>query len=360
MGVFFHEFAHAMIGELGLPATGSEEDTADQFSAYVMADMVRGEANPFLIDIATYSVLHLFYSAQEQWRDGRSHPWQDEHAADIRRFRNSFCMLYGADPALYGNLAARVGFDRNDIERCLSDYAKISKAWDTLMKPHTRNLSLDLPGTHPADTPGGRISLDFSPTQYRYGYIAKRLFDEQLRGWLQTFSRYLVWPRNLLVEFRDCGEPNAYYSHHSGTIRMCYELIERASQTVLRAEGIALLTPSERAMAFVQGAWWARVNTKSGLLDISITYNPDQTYRSDETWTQTGNLAARVTGAWSVQPTGPSRLMIRRNPMQSYPREFCNSLGYCQPHARQPASYPVQIIDQNTMNVGRVVWTRMR
>ena len=102
------------------------------------------------------------------------------------------------------------------------------------------------------------------------------------------------------------------------------------------------------------------MNTKSGLLDISITYNPDQTYRSDETWTQTGNLAARVTGAWSVQPTGPSRLMIRRNPMQSYPREFCNSLGYCQPHARQPASYPVQIIDQNTMNVGRVVWTRMR
>ena len=141
---------------------------------------------------------------------------------------------------------------------------------------------------------------------------------------------------------------------------MCYEVIEHASLTVLRGEGIAALTPGQQLMAFVQGAWWARVNTESGLLDIRTTYNPDQTYRSDETWAQTGHLAARVTGAWSIQPAGPSRLMMHRNPTQFHPREFCNSLGYCRPHARRPASYPVLIIDQNTMNVDGVVWTRMR
>ena len=361
MGVFFHELAHAMIGELELPATGPKEDTADEFSAYAMATMVQGEADPFLINLVTYSSLSLYYSAEEKRRGGRPHRWQAEHAADIRRFRNYFCMLYGADPALYGNLADQFGFDRNTIKRCSTDYAKRSKAWDTLIEPHTRNLSPDQPGTHPAAAPGGQVSLAFGPTHYRYGDMARRLLDEFLRGHLQALSRFLVWPRNLLVEFRDCGTPNAYYDPDSGTITMCYELVEEASRTVLRAEGIASLTPGEQAMAFLQGTWrWrTRVNTESGLMDIRITYNADQTYRSDEIWTQSGNLAARVTGAWSVQPTGLGQLMIHRRPTQWWPREFCNGRGYCQPHARQPANYSVQIINQNTMNIGGAVWMRI-
>lgn len=361
MSVFFHEFAHAMIGELELPATGPEEDTADEFSAYMMADMVREQADPFLIDVAAYSSLHLFYSAQEKARDGRPHPWQDEHAPDIRRFRHSFCMLYGADPLLFGGLADQVRFGQKNEGRCLNDYPRSARAWETLLTLRARNLGPDLPGTHPADAPGGRIMLDFSPTYYGYGSMARRLFDEFLGEWLQGMSRYLVWPRNLLVEFRDCGEPNAFYNPSYG-IRMCYELIERASQTVLQAEGLATLTPGVLAMLFVKGDWWARMNTKSGLFDITITYNPDQTYRSNEIWTQSGDLAARVTGVWSAQTAGLGlgQLMIHRNPTQFYPRKFCNNLGYCRPHARQPANYQAQIIDRNTMNVGGVIWKRIR
>lgn len=359
MGVFFHEFAHAMIGELELPATGPEEDVADEFSAYMMANMVQGKADSFLIDVARYSSLHLFYSAQEKARDGRPHPWQDEHAPDIRRFRHFFCMLYGADPPLFGGLADQVRFGQSNKGRCLNDYRRSARAWDTLLRLRARNLGPDLPGTHPADAPGGRIILNFSPTYYRYGSMARRLFDEFLGEWLQEMSRQLVWPRNLLVEFRDCGEPNAFYSPSYG-IRMCHELIERASQTVFQAEGLATLTPGMPATAFVKGDWWARMNTKSGLLDITITYSPDQTYISNEIWTQSGNLAARVTGVWSAQSAGLGQLMIHRNPTQFHPREFCNSLGYCRPHARQPANYQARIINRNTMNVGGVVWTRIR
>lgn len=360
MGVFFHEFAHAMIGELKLPATGPEEDTADEFSAYVMAEMVRGKSDPFLIELATYASRHWYYSARKMEWAGQPHPWQVEHAPDIRRYRHSFCMLYGANPALYRSLADWHGFDQRFRSRCVGDYGKRTKAWQEILRLRARNLGPNRPGKYPANTPGGRINLAFSPTQSRYSHMARRLFDEDLQGWLQEMSRYLVWPRDLLVEFRNCGEPNACYNSDTGTITMCYEMIESASQTIFHAEGIAVLTPRDRALAFVQGAWWARVNTKSGLLDISITYNPDQTYRRDETWTQTGHPAGHVTGAWSVQPAGPSRLMIHRNPMQFHPREFCNSLGYCRPHTRRPAGYPVLIIDQDTMNVDGVVWKRMR
>lgn len=360
MGVFFHEFAHAMIGELKLPATGPEEDTADEFSAWVLANWVRGKADSFLIKMTNASPLFWYYSARERDQAGQPHRWQGEHAPDIRRFRHTFCMLYGADPFLYGSLADQVEFSLEDKHRCINDYPKHDKAWTEILMLRARNLGSDRPGTYPANTPGGQIELAFQPTQSPYGHRARELLNKFLEEKLRELSRQYVWPRNLRVEFRDCGEINAKYYSDTGTISICYEFIEHASLTVLRGENIAAPRLGQQAMAFVQGAWWARVNTESGLLDMRIIYNPDQTYRSDETWTQTGHLAARVTGAWSVQPAGPNQLMIHRNPTQLHPREFCNNLGYCRPHTRRPAGYPVQIINQDTMNVNGVVWTRMR
>ena len=360
MGIFLHELAHAMIGELGLPATGPEEDAADDFSAYIMGAMVRGKANPFLIDMVTYSSLHKFYSAKRQQEAGQPHPWWGEHAADIRRFRNSFCMLYGADPALYGNLANRFPLDSDWRNRCSQDYAKRSKAWATLMRWHARDLGPDLPGMHPANAPGGRIHLVFKPTHDRYGDSVKWLFSDVLGERLRHWSRYLVWPRDLLVEFRDCQQINAWYDLKSGTITMCYELVHDASQIVMQNQGLSTFTPGEQAMDFIQGAWWARVNTGSGILDITITYNPDQTYLSEEIWTQSGNLRARVTGVWSAQPVGLSQLSIQRRSTELYPREFCNSSGYCQRHVRQPENLSAQILDRNTMNITGVVWRRIR
>lgn len=360
MGIFFHELAHAMIGELGLPATGPEEDAADDFSAYIMGDMVRGKADPFLIDMVTYSSLHKFYSAKQRQEAGQPHPWRGEHAADIRRFRNSFCMLYGADPTLYGNLASRFSFDSNWRNRCYQAYAKRSKAWATLIRWYARNLGPSLPGAHPVNAPGGRIHLVFKPTYDRYGDYVKRLFNDYLGETLRHWSRYLVWPRDLLVEFRDCQEINASYRLDSGTITMCYGLVHSASQIVIQNAGIAAITPGEQAMDFIRGVWRARVNNRSGPLDITITYNPDQTYLSEEIWTQSGNLAARVTGGWSAQPVGSGQLSIHRRPTNLYPREFCNSSGYCQRHVRQPANHLAQILDRNTMNVAGVVWRRIR
>lgn len=360
MGIFLHELAHAMIGELGLPATGPEEDAADDFSAYIMGAMVRGKANPFLIDLVTNSSLHKFYSAKRQQEAGQPHPWWGEHAADIRRFRNSFCMLYGADPALYGNLANSFQLDSNWRNRCSRDYAKRSKAWKTLMRPYARDLGPDLPGMHPANAPGGRIRLVFRPTHDRYGDSVKWLFNDFLGERLRFWSRYLIWPRDLLVEFRDCQANNARYDPVSGTITMCYELVHSASQIVMRAQGIAARTPGEQAMDFIQGVWRARINTGSGILDITITYNPDQTYLSEEIWTQSGNLAARVMGDWSAQSAGSNQLSIHRRPIEFHPREFCNSSGYCQRHVRQPENLSAQILDRNTMNITGVAWRRIR
>ena len=361
MGVFFHELAHAMIGELELPATGPEEDTADEFSALLMSTVASGEANPLIIDVATYSSLFWYYSAQGKSQARQPHPWQSEHAPDIRRFRNSFCLLYGSNPALYGSLADQVGFDQGSKARCSQDYAKKYKAWESILE-RARNLSADQPGEHPDDAPRGRIRAVFLPTGNAYGQAAKFLFDEGMAEVLEEFSRYLVWPRDLLVVFGHCGMANAYYDRGLGAITMCYEMIEYASQTVLQAEGIAFApAPGVSASAFVQGTWSMRLNTVYGLLDVAITYQPDQTYRSDEVWVQSGILAARVAGTWAAELAAPDQLLIHRHPAEWLPQAACYyDQAACQPYVGQSVTYPAQIIDQNTMHVDGVVWQRMR
>ncbi len=89
MGVFFHEFAHAMIGELELPATGPEEDTADEFSALVMSLLTQDEMDPGSLNAATYSSLLWYYWTLEKDRAGQVVPWHGEHAPDMRRFRHT-------------------------------------------------------------------------------------------------------------------------------------------------------------------------------------------------------------------------------------------------------------------------------
>ena len=362
MGVLFHEFAHAMIGELGLPATGPEEDTADEFSALLMGELASVADHPVLVDVATYSSFLWFHLALAKERAGQSHPWRDEHAPDIRRFRHSFCMLFGSNPALYSGLADRHGFDQRFKARCLDEYAKRSKAWESIVEPSARNLGADFPGLHPADAPGGRINVVFRPTSNRYMQMVELPLEEMLVALVGELSRYLVWPRDLLVEFRDCGTVSAHYDPGLGAITMCYEMIEYASQTVLQAEGIASApAPGASALAFVQGTWWMRLNTVYGLLDVAITYQPDQTYRSDEVWVQSGILAARVAGTWAAELATPNQLLIHRRPDEWLPQAACYyDQAACQPYVGQSVTYPAQIIDQNTMHVDGVVWQRMR
>lgn len=110
-------------------------------------------------------------------------------------------------------------------------------------------------------------------------------------------------------------------------------------------------------MSFLHGAWWARIATAYGPLDVTVVYHPNRTYQSDEVWAQSGDLAARVMGAWSAEAAG-DQLFIHRLPEQWLPQQFCYySQAACQGQART-ISHPARMIDRNTMNVDGVVWQR--
>ena len=362
MGVLFHELGHAMIGELALPATGPEEDAADEFSAVVMSGLVSGETDPLAINAATYSSLLWLHWAQENEREGQYAPWHGEHAPDMRRFRNTFCILFGANPVEYNRLADRVGFDQNFKDRCTTDYDRKVAAWEAIFALRARRQGPDLPGASPASTPGGRINLVLDDSTNKYAQFL-RLFEGDLAAMLELLSQEFVWQRDLLVVFRDCGELNAFYSRSAGTVTMCYDLIRHASQIVLQAEGIAAPTQHGSVMSFVQGTWSARVLVASHPLDVTITYRPDQTYLIEEVWVpaglQPGGLAARIEGTWAaVEGAAANQMFIHRQPEQWLPQEGCYySQAAC---GSETQAYPAQIIDQNAIYVDGIVWSRTR
>lgn len=355
MGIFFHELGHAMIGELKLPATGPEEDTVDEFSAIAMSQVAEGEMDPLLGRVASYSSL-LWYVLAEQAAQGRTPtPWHGEHSPNIRRFRHTFCLLFGSNPAMYSRLADQFRFDQRFRSRCEQDFTKRFKAWESIMASKARYPGLDSPGAYPADAPGGRINLSFRPSRSGYMPFAKQLFDA-LSPVLDNLSRYLVWPRNILVEFRDCGEINASYDPFQGRIEMCYEMIKHGTELVLRAEGIDVAPARDPAMSFLQGTWWARIDTEYGPLDVTITYHPNGAFQIDEIWAQSGDPAARVGGTWSAESAG-NQFLIRRLPQQWLPQDFCYfSQAACR--GAQATSRPAQVVDRNAMSVDGVVWQR--
>jgi hypothetical protein len=394
LGVFFHELGHAVIGELKIPATGPEEDVADEFSAFVLGAVFEEEANlkdPMVEDllegIVTYSSLLWYYNGVKMEKQGQTEPWQGEHAPSLRRFRNSFCIIYGGNPQRFEDLATKVKFDDRTKARCLQDYKKRYQAWETLLKPVSRNLGPDSPGDYPADAPGGKVLLTFQEPSTDVGRAVAGLLREtnvmkEIAGFLE---KGFVWPRDFQIEFRDCQEINAWYDPQAGKVTFCYSIVEFFSKTVFEAEGAAG-TPSQQppdtrrtpldgrvpdprqppaqkqptaedAMAFFVGVWQATMQGPDGSITGQVTYAKDRSYHL---MLQSPYGTTEIVGSWSAVPLGPKQVQISANPQNWEPKQICNAYGYCQPNPQYPSQIVVQLIDQNSVSAEGIVWRRLQ
>lgn len=378
-GIFFHEFGHAVIGELQIPATGPEEDVADGFSAFVLGSVFEDPENwenaqeeDILQGIVTYSSLLWYYNGLKMEQEGKQEGWQGEHAPSLRRFRNSFCILYGSDPKRFEPLAEKIQLDERTRARCLQEYKKRYHAWEVLLKPVSRNLGPDQPGDHPADAPGGKIILTFQEPQTDVGRVVTALVRDtnvmtEIVGYLE---KAFVWPRDLQVEFRDCEEINAWYDPQAGKVTMCYSIVDHFSKIVFAAETGGGTTeprkgpePREKeptaadAMAFFVGTWQTVIASPDGSFTAQVTYAQDRTYRLI---LQLPMGPTEVVGTWSAQPIGNNQVRVDAVPSDWSPRQYCNAYGYCQPNQQYPSQVIVHLIDQNRVNAEGSVWQRVQ
>lgn len=230
--IFLHELGHALIGELAVPSTGPEEDAVDIYSALQMADaMAMPVGHPVMDRIAPqaagYAALAWYYSGRLA---GDAPPqegqWQDEHTADLKRFRNMFCVIYGANPAGFGGLAEAVKMEERTLARCEEEFRKQSRAWRAILSPYTR-ISADNPeALLPARAPGAEVVVELLPSRRQVGEYLRQTYGDVLRETALGVGRSFALKRPLKITYKDCDVVNAWYAPAEGSITMCYEIVE--------------------------------------------------------------------------------------------------------------------------------------
>ncbi|MFE2012505.1 DUF4344 domain-containing metallopeptidase [Streptomyces sp. NPDC059491] len=135
--VVFHEFAHALIDIYDLPATGREEDAADQLATLLLA----GDSVHQGYAVSAIEAWGALAASSSQGELGAQLP--DEHSLDAQRYYNAICWLYGSDPAAFqGAVRTDANPDgplpQSRAAGCPEEFAKIDRAWSTLLQPYLK------------------------------------------------------------------------------------------------------------------------------------------------------------------------------------------------------------------------------
>lgn len=130
MLIFFHELGHALINLYDLPITGKEEDAVDQLAVLIAADGSKEGAKSVINGAISWTLIG---------QDIDDSAFADEHSLNKQRFYNMLCLLYGQDPELHKPLVTQKTLPEARAELCPGEYARVEKAWGTMLAPHIKN-----------------------------------------------------------------------------------------------------------------------------------------------------------------------------------------------------------------------------
>lgn len=131
VSVVLHEVSHAVFDMLQIPVFGREEDAADQLAAFVMLQFGTGVARRLIAAKA-----HLWDSAGSKRRPRGKRDYADTHGTEYQRFYNILCIAYGHDPKTFADYVQSNILPPARAARCRSEYAKVLRAFRTLILPH--------------------------------------------------------------------------------------------------------------------------------------------------------------------------------------------------------------------------------
>lgn len=130
----FHELGHALIDLWDLPITGREEDAVDQLATIILLE--GGEDG----QSAALSGAEAFWGEEEddESAEGEEESFWDEHSLGEQRYYNIVCWSYGSNPEGLSDLIEDEWLPQERADQCPDEFARMSKAWDTLLSPYVR------------------------------------------------------------------------------------------------------------------------------------------------------------------------------------------------------------------------------
>lgn len=135
---FLHELGHALIDDIPLRTTGSQEDAADEFATVFLASypQIREDA----VDAAYwFRYRHQRLAPPSEW---------DEHSDDARRSAHIMCLVYGNSPDTFAALVNRLSITTRAKRLCPYYFRRQLWVWRSFLDGRGNRSVFDLPVAH--------------------------------------------------------------------------------------------------------------------------------------------------------------------------------------------------------------------
>ena len=138
IGQFFfatlHEVGHAIFDILEVPVFGHEEDSADNFAAYIMLQFGEGQAHRLIGGAAWAWKAYLGDYKRNPVIPTRLSAFSSDHGLPQERFYNLICLASGADHAGFTDLENYLPPTRS--KHCWYEYQALVRAFAKEITPH--------------------------------------------------------------------------------------------------------------------------------------------------------------------------------------------------------------------------------
>jgi len=233
--ILLHEMGHVHVHEHRLPILGREEDAADTFAALRLIRSTSAFSQRVLTDAAK----GWFFSDRRARQTGDPMLYYDEHNLSRQRAYEIVCLMVGADPVKFKELADQTGLPAKRRESCKKEYDYASWSWETVLAPHRRA----------PDEPKTKIDVVYGEGKDQFAGLANAFRTIKL---LETVAAVAAdayaWRAPFTLEMQTCDGPNAGWDDERRTLKICYNLAFDFSE-LYRAYASAPLvdTPPARA-----------------------------------------------------------------------------------------------------------------
>ena len=194
LGIFYHEFGHALIDVMGLPVFGQEEDAADVASILMIHALYEEETAQNLAYDAAVGFL-----AEADLADGAVY-W-DVHGPDEQRFYNTVCLFYGAYPEERAQFALDMDLPEDRAVTCSEEFELAQDSWGSAFD----------------EIAGQGDSLRFDAGGF------EGLTVDVIGSEVAALNADFVLPESVTIAVETCGEANAFYDPQNVRIIMCTE-----------------------------------------------------------------------------------------------------------------------------------------
>ncbi len=224
--VLAHELGHAAVSEFDLPVLGREEDAVDMFATLALLHIGSDFSHSVLVDAARGHYL----IGERNLQQGHGPTFYGAHSLDQQRAYQIICLMVGSDPGLFWGVAVKAGLPAERKETCRGDFERAETSWIRLLQPHFRPVAAK-PSflehlLHLAPGSSSSIMVRYADARGRAAQYRQALETAGILDIVREFAQAsLNFPKDIVIEGRACGYPNAYWDPGERRIIFCYELV---------------------------------------------------------------------------------------------------------------------------------------